>query len=60
MSEAYQKYDDDFKKKVVAQVESGRRATDVARQFNISAPNIRYWRQKFEKEKKKEQKNKEV
>lgn len=47
---AYEKYDDDFKKKVIEQVNKGYRVADVARRYNISAPNVRYWIQK-EKEK---------
>lgn len=52
MAGAYSKYSEEFKEMVLKQVASGRKAADVARQYNITAPNIRYWIKKAkEKEK---------
>ena len=47
MSKPYEHYTEEFKKKVVQLVESGKRRSDVARAYGISAPNIRIWQQKY-------------
>lgn len=47
MSKPYEHYSEEFKKKVVQLVESGKRRSDVARAYGISAPNIRVWQQKY-------------
>ncbi|MBE6155538.1 MAG: helix-turn-helix domain-containing protein [Firmicutes bacterium] len=47
MSKPYEHYTEDFKKKVVQLVESGKRRSEVARAYGISAPNIRVWQQKY-------------
>ena len=47
MSKPYEHYSEEFKKKVVALVESGKRRADVAKAYGISAPNIRVWQQKY-------------
>ena len=47
MSKPYEHYTEEFKKKVVQLVESGRRRSEVARAYGISAPNIRVWQQKY-------------
>lgn len=51
MSNAYKKYDDEFKKIIINQVESGKRYIDIAKRYNISPPNIRYWYKKYLEEK---------
>lgn len=47
MSKPYEHYTEEFKKKVVQLVESGKRRSEVARAYGISAPNIRVWQQKY-------------
>ena len=49
MSKKYNKYDTDFKKMIVSLVESGRRKSDVAREYGISEPNIRSQQLKYGK-----------
>ena len=46
-------YNEDFKKKLVAMVKSGKRREHVAKEYNISPPLLRYWEQKIDKEKNK-------
>ena len=47
MSKPYVHYTEEFKKRVVALVESGKRRSDVAKAYGISAPNIRVCQQKY-------------
>lgn len=47
MSKPYEHYSEDFKKKLVQLVESGKKRSEVARAYGISAPNIRVWQQKY-------------
>ncbi|MBQ6841473.1 MAG: helix-turn-helix domain-containing protein [Bacilli bacterium] len=47
MSKPYEHYSEEFKKKVVQLVESGKRRSEVARAYGVSAPNIRVWQQKY-------------
>lgn len=49
MSKTYNKYSTDFKKMIVNLVESGRRKSEVAREYGISEPNIRSWQLKYGK-----------
>lgn len=49
MSKNYNKYSTDFKKMIVSLVESGRRKSEVAREYGISEPNIRSWQLKYGK-----------
>lgn len=49
MSKSYNKYSTDFKKMIVSLVESGRRKSEVAREYGISEPNIRSWQLKYGK-----------
>lgn len=49
MSKNYNKYDTEFKKMIVSLVESGRRKSEVAREYGISEPNIRSWQLKYGK-----------
>ena len=55
---AYEKYDEEFKRKIIAQVALGKKISDLARGYNISAPLIRYWVQKYTK--KEQEINKEM
>ena len=47
MSKPYEHYTEEFKKKLVQLVESGKKRSEVARAYGISAPNIRVWQQKY-------------
>lgn len=49
MSKSYNKYSTEFKKTIVSLVESGRRKSEVAREYGISEPNIRSWQLKYGK-----------
>lgn len=49
MTKSYNTYSTDFKKTIVQLVESGRRKSEVAREYGISEPNIRSWQLKYGK-----------
>lgn len=49
MSKQYNHYDTKFKKMIVSLIESGRRKSEVAREYGISEPNIRSWQLKYGK-----------
>lgn len=49
MSKSYNKYSTEFKKMIVSLVDSGRRKSEVAREYGISEPNIRSWQLKYGK-----------
>lgn len=47
MSKPYEHYTEELKKRVVQLVESGKKRSEVAKAYGISAPNIRIWQQKY-------------
>ena len=49
MSKPYNKYSTEFKKMIVSLVDSGRRKSELAREYGISEPNIRSWQLKYGK-----------
>ncbi len=47
MSKTYKKYDEDFKKTLVALYESGKRISDLEREYGINESTIRAWVKKY-------------
>ena len=47
MSKTYKKYDEDFKKTLVALYESGKRLSDLEREYGINESTIRAWIKKY-------------
>lgn len=47
MSKAYKSYDEDFKKTLVSLYESGKRISDLSREYGINESTIRPWIKKY-------------
>ena len=47
MSKTYKKCDEDFKKTLVALYESGKRISDLEREYGINESTIRAWVKKY-------------
>ena len=47
MSKSYKKYDEDFKKTLVSLHESGKKISDLEREYGINESTIRVWIKKY-------------
>lgn len=47
MSKSYKKYDEDFKKTLVALYESGKKLSDLEREYGVNESTIRAWIKKY-------------
>ena len=47
MKKEYKKYDDDYKKTIVSLYESGKRLSELSREYGINESTIRPWIKKY-------------
>ena len=48
MAKTYKNYDEDFKKTIVSLYESGKKITDLSREYGVGRTNIRNWINKYQ------------
>lgn len=48
MAKEYKQYDEEFKKTIVSLYESGKRITELSREYGIGHTNIRNWINKYQ------------
>lgn len=48
MAKTYKNYDEDFKKTIVRLYESGKKITDLSREYGLGRTNIRNWINKYQ------------
>lgn len=48
MAKTYKNYDEDFKKTIVSFYETGKKITDLSREYGVGRTNIRNWINKYQ------------
>lgn len=48
MAKTYKNYDEDFKKTIVSLYETGKKITDLSREYGVGRTNIRNWINKYQ------------